>query len=75
MAEVKMGNVRDLLKIDSGTTISSLNDKYSTISETTTSINNTCDKLQREINRIKKYSRRKNWVGNKNNTYKRRRSQ
>ena len=76
MAEIKMANVKDLIRFDNTyvDTMSTLDDKYASISKAN-SINNRCDKLQREIYKIKKYNRRKNWVGNKNNTYKRRRSQ
>lgn len=59
MAEVDIYNIGDLAEISSGTTINNLD--------------NICNELQREINRIKKYNKRKNWVGNKNITYRRRR--
>ena len=76
MTEIKMANVRDLIRFESSVdnSISTLDDKYATVQKTT-SISNRCDKLQTEIDKIKKYNRRKNWVGNKNNIYKRRRSQ
>ena len=76
MSEIKMANVRDLIRFESSidSSISTLDDRYASISKTT-SISDKCDKLQTEIDKIKKYNRRKNWVGNKNNIYKRRRSQ
>ena len=75
MAEIKMANVRDLIRFESSdNTISTLDDKYATISKAT-SISNKCNELQTEIDKIKKYNRRKNWVGNKINTYKRRKRQ
>lgn len=66
---IKIGNMIGYAKI--------LESSYDTISSIR-EVNNVYekyDKLQKEIDIIKKHNRRKNWVGNKNITYRRRRYQ